>query len=143
MEIARLVLDSFVLPTYEGPSNVQKDIILKAWFEKKLVLPGYVEYFELIEQKHKLKEHMKETGFLRLYDQEFPDKVANVLPLIAAWYLLQHEFSKEWPKEFMNFEPDILKELIFDEIRRNWPNSKIIRTKHIWDGAKEHLLKTK
>jgi len=143
MEIAALILDSLVLPIYEGPSNVQKDIILKAWFEDKLPLPGYVEYFELIEQKRKAKEHMKDAGFLKLYDQEFPDKIAGILPLIAARDLLGREFSEDWPKEFMNFGQDILKALIFDEIRRNWPSSKIIRTRHVWESAKEHLLKNR
>lgn len=143
-EITHLVADSAVLDIYEGASAVQKDIILRAWLENKFLLPGYVEHLELIEHKRALKAEMGEKSFLKLHNQRFPSQVADVLPLVVAWDLMKKEFSKEWPKDFMNYkDPDILRALIFDKMRLKWPNRHHKKTDWLWDDAKEHLLKTR
>lgn len=143
-EITPLIADSAVLDIYEGTSAVQKDVILRAWLENKLLLPGYVEYLELMEHKHALKAEMGEKSFLKLHNQRFPSQVADILPLVVAWDLIKKEFSKEWPKEFMNYkDPDILRALIFDKMRLKWPNRHHKKTDWLWDSAKEHLLKNR
>ena len=141
-DIASLVADSVVFRIYEGASSVQKDIILKAWFEDKLKLPAYIEHLELERYKRDIQKEMNGTNFLKLHDQHSPSKIAGTLPLVTAWYLLKHEFAKEYPKAFLNYQdPGLLRGLIFDKLREEWPNRNRAKTKYLWKDAIDHLKK--
>ena len=142
--ITPLVADSLVFDIYEGASEVQIGVILDAWFKNKFLFSAYVEHLELMELKHRLKAEMGGINFLKLKNQRLPSKTANILPLAAAWDLLKSEFSKEWPREFMIFRnPELLRNLIFDQIRLKWPNKHHTETEHLLESAREHLLQNR
>src|SRR3989344_2751473 len=141
-EITPLVADSVIFDVYEGTSEVQKGIILEAWFKSKLKLPCYVEHFGLEQYKRELQQEMGGTNFLKLHDQQFPSQIAGILPLVAAWYLLKHEFAKDYPKNFMNYkDPSLLQSLIFDKLREEWPSRTRAKTKYLWKDAIGYLKK--
>ena len=142
--ITPLVADSLVFDIYEGASEVQIGVILDAWFKNKFLFSAYVEHLELMELKHRLKVEMGGGNFLKLKNQRLSAKTANIMPLVAAWDLIKSEFSKEWPKEFMIFQnSELLRDLIFDQIRLKWPNKYHAETEHLLESAKEYLLQSR
>jgi len=141
-EISRVVMDGDVFPIYEGTSNVQRDIILNDWLGEKLQVypkPPYTYFFD------NLKDEARElcgSEALHQKNQRRVFEIANILPLVAAWHLFDNVFSKNWPKEFMNFKDTALfADLLFDEIRRRWPDKEKSPNGSIREAAREHLKK--
>ena len=141
-EITRVVMDGDVFPIYEGTSNVQRGIILKAWLGDKLqVYPKhpYTYFFS------NLKDEARELGgseALYQKNQRRIFEIADILPLVAAWHLFDSVFSKNWPKEFMNFKDTaVFADLLLDEIRRRWPEKEKSPNGSIREAAREHLRK--
>lgn len=141
-EISRVAMDGDVFPIYEGTSNVQRGIILKAWLGDKLQVypkPPYTYFFD------NLKDEARELGgseALRQKNQRRIFEIADIMPLVAAWHLFDNVFSKNWPKEFMNFQDTaIFADLLLDEIRRRWPDREKLPDGNIRDAARAHLRK--
>lgn len=142
-EISRIVMDGDVFTIYEGASNVQRDVILKAWLKGTLNVyprPPHTHFL------HNLRDEARELGgedALHQKNQRRLFEIADILPYVAAWHLFDNVFSKEWPKEFMNFKDTaIFADLLLDEIRRRWPDKEKSKKNSVWDAAKEHLQKT-
>lgn len=142
-KIAQLVADSVVLDIYEGASNVQIDVVLDAWLSNKLALPAFINGLNLLGHKFYLRKLMGDEKFLKLKNQRFPAQLARILPLVAAHDLLENDFGKEWPSEFMTFKnhPETLRNLIFDELRFNWPGPAHNKIDGLWEEANNILNK--
>lgn len=141
LPIARIVLDSLVPDIYEGTSEVQRSLIVKAWVKGKIPIyipPFYRSEFEALKERVRLV--LKNTGSaLLLHDQRETFRAADMLPWWIAKDLIATEFQ-DWPKEFMWFkDPSLLMALIHERIKTGWYGG-IEKNGNLWDDAKKHLL---
>jgi len=133
-------------PIYEGASNVQRSVILDAWIKRKLLLSAFIPFhdtptensLELLKQKVERKLNGKKA--LESESQVFAFAVADFLPLVAAYDLLQNDFLKEWPGEFMHFKnPSHILRILESKFRKEWPDQNKLDVP-VWDSAAEDVL---
>ncbi|MDO8523453.1 MAG: acyl-CoA dehydrogenase family protein [bacterium] len=141
-EICRIATDGDVFPIYEGASNVQRSVILKAWLEDRLQIYPRPPYTHLFAN---LKDEARELGgidALKSPNQRDLFAIADVLPWIAAWHLFENVFSKEWPSRFMRFQNiSIFSDLLLEQIELNWPHKEKRKNNKLWEAARGHLTK--
>lgn len=121
-EISRVVADCLPLDIYEGASNIQRSVILRAWLEDKLPVYPKPPYTHLFSN---LRSEARELGGLEALhspNQVRLFEIADIIPLVGAWHLYRTVYSKEWPKDFMYCRnPAVFENALLKEIRENWP----------------------
>lgn len=143
-EIARVVADAGPLPTYEGASNVQRDMIMKALMKEMFML-RMPEHFTTWRGwiKNRLLQHpiALEQSVLTVQDQYLPFAIANMLPLFEAYRILEEDARRDaWPTTWMKFpDPAILKALVVERLERQ----RVLISHHnqkLWKDAGDALL---
>lgn len=139
-EISRIAVDGDVFPIYEGASNVQRAVILKAWLDDRLQVSPKPPFTYLFNN---LKDEARELGGLdALHVKEQRDlfAIADILPWVAAWHVFEKVYSKNWPADFMNFKDTaIFADLLWSELETAWPHKDKRKNNKIWERAKAHL----
>ncbi len=142
IEIGRIIVDGDVPNIYEGASNVQRDLILKAWLDGHLPLISPQEQSsQMLFLKHELQEALAGTSALYAKAQVLAFDVADLLPLIEAHSLVEHCIKTDsWPREFMTFQnPALLEQLLKKRIAAQMPKEWRV-TIPLFDEAADHIL---
>ncbi len=139
-EISGVVADSLVPDIYEGASNVQRSVILRAWLENRLPVYPKPPYTYFLANLKTEAEELGGRDALQSPNQVRLFEIADIIPLVAARHLFDAVFSKEWPKEFMFFhDPLIFESALQKEIKLKWPREVNIDDNKTDDAASAHL----
>lgn len=141
-EISRIVMDGDVYPIYEGTSNIQRGIILRAWLEDKLqVYPeppltydfaNFKDEAAMLDGKNALMKENQEDLFA----------IADIIPLVAVAHLFRTEFGNNWPKDFMNLkDPALFYDILSEKLAKRWPHKEKRRNAVLDKAVWEHLRK--
>ena len=142
-EISRIAMDGDVFPIYEGASNIQRSVILRAWLDDRLqIFPKPPFTYHL----NNLKTEAQSLGgldALHTIEQRDLFAIADILPWVAAWHIFENEFSNNWPASFMNFKDvSLFGELLWSELELAWPHKEKRKNNSIWERAQAHLKST-